>query len=322
MNEIWKTTSVAIASACALFCAGSLTVSAAMITPGTNNNSVSRPVSENIAPLINTSAANARVVAPDGTSLYQTIAPISPGPAETRWITFEAEPGKTYVVDILNPYDDLGSNVIGSVMVTDGGIANNPPPEANSNCGAAATSRAPGLEVSNDGWRCIIRTWTPGVDGLPGPWNQNKRGIYIGVGSGQGTSFQIRIRESTIYARWSTTGYDFHVELQNTTADSMCAEVVLNPDTGYSWNGSTWTVPASIHAEQLIVPAMGAIKTIVGIATPSGGKFRGTMRINDCGTGELVPGALNVSSYAFNPNTNVYLFYTPNKANQGGQNSW
>lgn len=285
---------------------------------GTNNNAVTRAVVERIGPLDNTAVTSARIIVADGTSLFQPIAP-----ADTRWFAFEAEPGKTYVADILDPYSDLGANVIGSVAVTDSsGCSVFPttctaPPEANSNCSAAATSRAPGLEVSGDGWRCIIRTDTPQTGKT-----QNKRGIFIGVGAGGGNSFQIRVREATMYGRWTTNGYDFHIELQNTTADSMCAMIVLNPNVGYSWNGATWTVTGTVFTTQLTVPPMGAVKTVVPAGTLSGADNRGTLRITDCGTGQLVPNALNLSSYAFNPVTSVYLFFTPTKSNQGGQNTW
>jgi hypothetical protein len=278
---------------------------------GTNFNSITRPAVELIGPLANTTAAAARVIVPDGTSLFQPIAP-----AETRWFAFEAEPGKTYVVDILDPYGDLGTNVIGAVAVTDsGGVS--APPEANSNCSAVATNRAPGLEVNTDGWRCIIRTFTP-TNGA----TQNKRGIYVSIGSGGGTSFQIRVRESTIYGRWTTNGYDFHVELQNTTADSTCVQIVLNPGTGYVYSGGAWSVAGAIVSTQVPVPPMGAIKTVFANGTLSGGDNKGTMRLTDCGTGELVPNGIQVSSFGFNPVTNVFYYTTPTRANQGGQNTW
>ena len=278
---------------------------------GTNFNTASRPP-ERLSPLVNTSVANARVTVPDGTSLFQPI-----GVSETRWFTFEAEPAKTYVVDILDPYGDLGANVVGAVAVTDSG-GTLAPPEANSNCSLAAADRAPGLNVTGDGWRCIIRTFTP-TNGA----TQNKRGIFVGVGTGGGTSFQIRVRESTMYGRWTTNSYNFHVELQNTTGDSMCAQIVLNPETGYTYSGGVWTVPAgALQVQNLTVPAMGAIKTIIPNGTLSGGAIRGTMRITDCGTGQLVPDGLNVSSYGFNPVNSEYLYFFPNKANQGGQNTW
>ena len=279
---------------------------------GTNFNTISRPAVESIGPADNTGASTARVIVPDGTSLFQAITPL----VETRWFVFEAEPQKTYVVDVLDPYGDLNANVIGSVSVTnaDGTTA---PTEANTNCSSAATNRAPGLEVSTDGFRCIIVTNAP-ANGA----TRNKRGIYVGVGLVQGNQFQIRVRESTLYARWTTNAYDYHIELQNTTGDSMCARIVLNPSAGYTWTGATWIVPAGVQSVNLTVPAFGAIKTIFPNGTFSGGELRGTVRINDCGTGELVPNGLNVSTLGYNTNTGVYLVFTANKANQGGQNSW
>ncbi len=296
----------------ALLCGVSTAALADPNAGGTNLNAMKRPVAERLEPLDNTQVGAARIIVPDGTSLYQPI-----GALETRWFAFEAEPGKTYVVDIVDPYGDLGANVIGAVAVTDSsGVS--APPEANSNCvSPVPANRAPGLEVNSDGWRCIIRTFSP-ANGL----TQNKRGIYVSIGSGGGTSFQIRVRESTIYGRWTTNGYDFHIELQNTTADSTCAQIVLNPQTGYTYSGGVWLVPGVVFSTQLTVPPLGAIKTVVPSGTASGGAFRGTMRITDCGTGELVPGGLNVSSYGFNSTINGYLYFFPTNSNHGGQNTW
>jgi hypothetical protein len=53
-----------------------------------------------------------------------------------------------------------------------------------------------------------------------------------------------------------------------------------------------------------------------------GGDNAGTIGITDCGTGQLVPNGLHVSSYGFNATINGYLYYFPVKANEGGQNTW
>ena len=111
-----------------------------------------------------------------------------------------------------------------------------------------ANTRAPALEVASDGKRCIVRTFPP----TPGN-TQNKRGVYVAVAAVTGSSFQIRVRESTIYGRWTTNGYDFHVELQNTTADSMCAEIIFLPNTGDSYAG-TWSGGlTTLHADDSAV---------------------------------------------------------------------
>ena len=44
--------------------------------------------------------------------------------------------------------------------------------------------------------------------------------------AGGGSQFKIRAREATIYGRWLTAGYDYHLEVENTTGDAMCVEVV------------------------------------------------------------------------------------------------
>ena len=47
------------------------------------------------------------------------------------------------------------------------------------------------------------------------------------------------------------------------------------------------------------------------------------MRIGACGTANLVPGALHVSTYAYNPVTDKFLYFFTNAANNGATaNSW
>ena len=89
---------------------------------------------------------------------------------------------------------------------------------------------------------------------------QNKRGIYVSVGSVAGTQFQIRVRESTMYGRWTTNGYDFHIELENTTSDSICAEIVFYPNSGDTYSG-TWN--GGLLTRTLTIPPFGANKMIL-----------------------------------------------------------
>jgi len=170
--------------------------------------------------------------------------------------------------------------------------------------------------VAVDGKRCVVRTFPPS----PGN-TQNKRGLYVAVGGVTGASFQVRVRESTIYGRWTTNGYDFHVELQNTTADTMCAEVILLPNAGDSYAG-TWS--GAVTTQTLTVPAFGANKTVFLNGTLVGADKRGTLRIGACGAPvNLMPSGLNVSTYAFSPGINQYLYFFTNAANNGAtSNSW
>ncbi len=122
---------------------------------------VALPVQAQTGPLANTSVANARVIVPDGSSLLQ-----AQTPGETRWFVFGAEPGKTYVVEAVDPSDLVGTDR-GVFAYGASGVA--APPEASVDC--TANLRAPALEVASDGKRCIVRTFPPS----PGN-TQNKRG--------------------------------------------------------------------------------------------------------------------------------------------------
>lgn len=292
-----------------LFLASEDVPGAGMDQGGLHQNFV-RTVAEKTTPNIgsnNMFAGGARVIIPDGTNMYQSYSG-----SETRWFTFEAEPGKTYNVEVLNPYDDLGFNAIGLVSITDDlGLA--APPETSFSC--FQSNRPPGLEVSGDGVRCIIRTFYP-TNGL----TQNKRGIYIGIGPGVGTQLQLRVREATIYGRWTTNGYDFHVEVQNTTSDSVCAEIDLYPNSGFAYTAGAWVVGGVgfPYSTSLTVPPLGANKVVIPAGTLSVNDNRGTLRIHDCGSGELVSGGVHLSTYAYNPVTDKFLYFFPTMPNNGG----
>ncbi len=261
--------------------------------------------------LANTAPANARVIVPDGSSLSQTVA----GPSDTRWFVFGAEPGKTYAVEVVDPYSDIGSSAIGSVDIFDSSGAS-PPPESDHDC--TMNARAPALAVASNGIRCIVRTFMPNTGNTV-----NKRGILVAVGTVSGPNFEIRVRESTIYGRWTTTGYEFHVELQNTTADSVCAQIVFLPNSGNSYSG-TWS--GGLTYQGLTVPAFGANKYVLPNSTTVGSNNdkKGTLRIGACtGTLNFVPGALHVSTYAYNPVTDKFLYFFTSTANSGAAaNSW
>ena len=277
--------------------------------PGANVVTVA--ASERISPLVNTAVGNARVIIPDGTSVIQGI-----GAAETRWFAFEAEAGKTYNIEVIDPYADLFVNFIGTVSVT-ASDGTSVPPEASISCSQA--NRPPSLDVSTEGVRCIVRTFIP-TNGLL----QNKRGVYIGVATGGGTAFQLRVRESTVYGRWTTNGYDFHVEAQNTTTDSICVQVALYPNAGFAYTAGAWVVPAPgfPFTTSMTIPPMGANKVIIANGTTSVGELRGTLRIHDCGSGQLVAGGVHLSTYAYNPVTDKFLYFFTTTSNNGNANSF
>jgi hypothetical protein len=235
-------------------------------------------------------------------------------PPETRWFVFPAESAKSYVVEVVNTEGDLPSNSVGTVGVfnSDGSTA---PTEAQVDCTMAPV--APSLEVNADGVRCFVRTFIPGTS-----TTVNKRGIYISVMATFAPSFKIRVRESTIYGRWTVNGYDFHMELQNTTSETLCAQLALLPGTGTT----PPTGPAGIFTTELTIPPHGAAKHVRANGVTSGGDNKGDLRIMGCASlsspKNFVPGAVHVSTYAYNPVTDKYLYFFTWPINNGAANSW
>jgi hypothetical protein len=179
---------------------------------------------------------------------------------------------------------------------------------------------APSLEIAAgaDGVRCVLRTFVP-----TSSTTVNKRGVFVKVDSNFGPGFQIRARESTIYGRWTTNGYDFHVEIQNTTSELLCAQINFLPGTGTT----PPTGPNLPTPTELTLPPHGALKTVLANGTTMNGDNKGDLRINACGQlaapRNLTPGAVHVSTYAYNPVTDKYLYFFTWAANNGAAaNSW
>ena len=262
-----------------------------------------------IGPQDNNVVGSAHMLVPDGSSVNGNFA----GADDVKWYATEVEPGKSYVIEALDLYGDRNAGSVGRIELhASDGVG--PPPESSTICGVRDT--APGLGASGilNGDRCIFRTF------YPAPGNtQDKRDIFIGVFLDTFSfyySFHIRVRETTIYGRWTTNGYDFHVELQNTSATDMCAWVEAYPNSGTVYNG------AAPHLNIVNIPAYGANKIVIPNGTLVGTDNRGTLRINTCPNflseaPTFTTGALHVSTYAFNPVTKQYLYFFPWTANNG-----
>ncbi len=253
-------------------------------------------------------AETTRVLVPDGTSEKQTFASFP----ETRWFALTVEPGKTYVVDTVDPSGDLVANAIGTLDVygADGVTA---PPEASVDCAGANAPRPPSLAVAGDGIRCVVRT-APPVAGS----QQNKRPVYVKVtrGLNEASQFRIRAREATIYGRWLTAGnFDYHVEVENSTADPMCVEVARYPASGLTY-ATSWA--GAVDTFTMSVPAFGAVKQVISHGSLVGPDTEGTLRIGACAAPtNLVAGGLHVSTYAFDAVANQYIYFFTTPANDG-----
>jgi hypothetical protein len=248
-----------------------------------------------VTPKINTSAANARVIIPDGTSLIDAFSD-----GVDQWFIARLEGGKSYVLEAIDPYGDLTSNAIGTLSVweSDG---TTPVTNTSVTCGVGASVVAPSLEVDQDGIRCVI---VPFVGAAFPPKN-----VAFRVQQGGGSLFHIRLRESTIFSRWTVNGYDMHIELQNTTADQADVQVCLFGDTG----GSGTPV---VGCDSLAIPGWGSAKLVkpAGSIAPN----RGTLRvIGSTAGGNYVPGQINLQTYAYNPAVGNYLFFVSEKVNDG-----
>jgi hypothetical protein len=161
--------------------------------------------------------------------------------------------------------------------------------------------------------RCVLMTFPP----IAGD-TENKRGVFIRVGPNVpfgDQSFHIRVRESSHYGRWTTNGYDFHFELQNTSFEQFCVAIVFFGDTGLSYSG-TWS--GVFERMDLELPQFGASKGILRSGTTVNAATSGTFRLQACEGGlYYLPESVHVSTYAHNPATGKFLYFFPTPANNG-----
>ncbi len=241
-------------------------------------------------PLNNDVAGNARTLIPDGTS-YSDFQGATAG----KWFVANVEHGKSYVLEMHDPYGDLGNNCT-SVTVYDSDGVTTPP--ASTELDYNASTIAPSMEVSVDGTRVAIRP-----DLSAGTF----RTYYFKVTQcATGDTFKIRLREATIYSRWTVNSYNMFVALQNTTATDVQVQVLYYDDTG-----SLVTFDSGI-----VVPAFGATQLQHPLNTLN--PNHGALRVQWWGVGAgLVPGAINVQTYAFNVAAGVYLDFVAERVNDG-----
>src|SRR4030095_2501114 len=199
---------------------------------------------------------------PDGSTLYQDWA----GDI-TKWYAFLIEPGKTYVVEAFDPYTDYDNGSINGLGIYDSDGTTSPPQETQVDCGQSG--QAPGLD--NFGARCVVRAYIPTSTTL-----QTRR-VFVRVDQWVNTSFQIRVRESTVYGRWTTNGYDFHVEVQKTTSQAQCVPLVYYPNSGLTYTSGAWS--GTLAWQELSIPPFGASKFVRTNGTLVGSDNKGTLGI-------------------------------------------
>lgn len=267
---------------------------------------ISRPGMPSITPPKNTTPGTYRALIADGSSLYQAWAGDT-----VKWYAVRIEPGKTYVVDAVDPYTDYINGSVAGLGIYEIDGTTTPPAETDVNCGAE--SIAPGL--ANFGLRCIIRAFVPSGTTL------NDRLVFIRVDQWVNTAFQIRVRESTVYGRWTTNNYDFHVEVQNTTAKSVCAQIIFYPNSGLTYSGGVWSGPLAVAV--LTIPPFGANKYVLPDGTLVGTDKRGTLRVGACFTSvDLNSAAIQVNTLGYSQALQQFLPYSTVQPNAGSGNSF
>jgi hypothetical protein len=261
----------------------------------------------------NTSLSNARVLVPDGTSVFQPI-----GPGETRWFVFGVEAGRAYVVEAVDSDGDSSTSALGSMSLFDiTGI--HLMPDMASDCTPSLSALPP---VLLNGSRCVLYVLPPDIS------TTNLKAVYVRIDQGSSAGFNVRVRDTTMFGRWTTNGYEFHIEFDNTTTASVCAQALLYRESGYTFVVGGWgdaSLPGNLRRYNVTIPPNGSAKIVVPAGTQVGASSRGTLRILPCGAvgTQFLPGSVHISAYAFNPVSNVYLFLNTWPSHNGsGANSW
>ncbi len=85
-----------------------------------------------------------------------------------------------------------------------------------------------------------------------------------------------------------------------------------------------WDVlEGAVTTQMLTIPPFGANETVFANGTLVGPDNNWALRIGACPTPvNLVPSALHVSAYAYNPVTDKFLYFFTTPANNGTSNSW
>lgn len=97
----------------------------------------------------------------------------------------------------------------------------------------------------------------------------------------------------------------------------MCCLPCPNVRTGASVIGASgWS--GGIGELTMTVPPFGAVKQVTASGSASGSDQEGTFRVGACSSPlNLIPGALHVSSYAFNAAASKYIYFFTTTANDG-----
>jgi len=239
----------------------------------------------------NNSALSATVLVPDGGYVCDS------NQAADQWFVSRLEAGKLYVIEVQDLAEDGALNSLSVTLRDQGDTAAFGATGGDMGiCGGDAADTEP----------ASLQAYAPGADGvrcLASVTSAHDRVLATKVTSsatpGTGNTFCVRVRDNTIYSRWSVNPYDQYVALQNTTGEATTADVILFDDTGVA------LLSVGYSQFGVAVPAYGAnqIKRSSLTLSPN----HGALRIYPHGTG------LNVQVYAFNPVVSQYVEFSAEK---------
>jgi len=257
-----------------------------------------RPV-QNVQPFVSQEVRGIEIqpaaTAPDGTSVSMVLPPATP-----LWFAARIEGGKSYVAEAILAGKDRNFNDLAMTLWENDGTT---PYAGNSDCSAETNSAAPSMQVNSagfstaDGQRCTL---TPDVA---------TQLVLIRVISTQTGTLAVRLRETTVYSRWTVNSYNMYVPIHNPSQSSLAGWVLYYPEVttgtfnGYvAWDNISlggWGSTQFFHANSSITPNRGQLRIVL---------YKGT--------------DLQLQTYAFNPATGNYLIFYSERLNHGSGNTW
>lgn len=248
-----------------------------------------------IRPQSNNSAASPTVLLPDGTAVSD-----NNSDGVNQWFVAVTEGGKSYVLEVFHPYNDfLGNAILVDVFDSDGTTTWS---SGVSDCNSAAgDTAAPSMQGSSDtpvgasydGARCLLRPFTNNTP-------QTKR-VFIKVTATFAGTFVVRMRENTVYARYTVNGYNMYVPVHNVSAAAVSGFVTF---WGSDTLGTAVTDESSFNLQGY---QSTQITRNAGTISP----VTGTVRVILNGPATDV----SVQAYAFNTFTNTFLQFVPERFN-------
>ncbi len=247
---------------------------------------------------LNTTAADAVNLIPDGTSVSMAFTANVP-----QWFAARVEGSKSYVVEALLAGVDRNANDVTLALYENDGTTTY---TGTSDCSEETRGAAPSMQASStaltspaDGARCTF--YPPVVSASL---------VLVKVSSGFSGTLKIRMRETTVYSRWTTNSYNMYVAVHNMSQSTVSGVVVYYQE-GIASPGPTtfsyvdyftlggWGSTQFYHASGSLAQSRGQVRIVMSKGTD-----------------------VQVQTYAFNPSTGNYLVFFPERLNHGSGNTW